>query len=1003
VEQAEMYDSRAFVERVIFSLESPIPVTWIVGSALTYDSATNKGVPGVNGVVELIRQEFVSNPDTSRLLEAALLDGSDNAYQAAFRFLTGYKGQKQANEIVRKAVLRAYQLQLAGGLSDDGLRAAERDIQNWLLPSGVRALGQIVHSSGTGRANVLTTNFDPLVEIAIRQAGGNPVTTFFHRDGSPQTVHTQESHVTHLHGYWIGSDTLHTPHQLRQERPQLSAALAGVLRSSVVIVLGYGGWDDVITQAIADVVAEDGSFPEVIWAFYEQKTEEIERQYGHILSSLAGGFARNRVSAYAGVDCHSVLAEVAARMRPEAEPLIAQSAPGGFAPQIWKDVVAAPVQIRTSDAIPVVDKFVGRRHELGALHQTSANIISISGLGGQGKSILAAQFIDEIRHATEHAVVDWRDCKEEGNTANLSLCLFLELVTKGEISARAIATATAQELASIVCDRIRDLHGVLVFDNIDTYVDVENCEPIGVIKAVVDKHMGSNSQFRIVLTSRPQIKLPHAKFFPLHIGGLAREATQQLFEKASATNLAETDLDRLYALTEGHPLGVMLLAAQKLSTQKSLNAILDELATSESPIGRQILRTTYRLLKAEDQEVLRTLAELERPESELDLDDITGLRFNRLRKAVRRLRDMNLIMDRLDNSGHLLVDLHPLVRQFIRHEYPGKDRESFIGRVLTFFDTRLLPLRKQIEMVGVPASALHLWVHKVEVLINKGSWVEAAEELSLISDQLEKQGLNEDEIRVGEKVLSGAEWRVLLEESKRFRKFLGGVLATMTYFGKHDRVDHWLNHYASQVTRGGADSVVIASSRAFDAWFRKDYDQSLSFAQEAKERHATVDVDLDTTPETIYALALRDSGKLELALPELLEGLSLSDALAGTGTKSGQYYGNLGRCLHMGGNIDDALRAYKACYKQFGDLDATGVNAGWLRQWVGEALQVKGQLPEAFACYLAAKSLWKMTSPVLLRGAENCIQNLMEHERGLREEDLPDWKAERVFRQWART
>ncbi len=93
-------------------------------------------------------------------------------------------------------------------------------------------LGQLIatYPETVGKV-VLTTNFDPLIEVSIARHGGAFYRTVLPMDGNlGQTVGTG-THVVHLHGYWHGYDTLHTTHQLRQERPELRRSLARLVEN----------------------------------------------------------------------------------------------------------------------------------------------------------------------------------------------------------------------------------------------------------------------------------------------------------------------------------------------------------------------------------------------------------------------------------------------------------------------------------------------------------------------------------------------------------------------------------------------------------------------------------------------------------------------------------------------------------------------------------------------------------------------------------------------------
>ncbi|NJL29259.1 MAG: hypothetical protein HC897_15945, partial [Thermoanaerobaculia bacterium] len=127
--------------------------------------------------------------------------------------------------------------------SSDACRQLERVAAAWALPEGVAALGRLIADCpATFGTAVLTTNFDPLVEVAIRKAGGQCHTSFLAEDGRFSVRHGDGCHVIHVHGFWSGDEhTAHTVAQLTRPRPQLRRDLARFLERSDLVVLGYGG------------------------------------------------------------------------------------------------------------------------------------------------------------------------------------------------------------------------------------------------------------------------------------------------------------------------------------------------------------------------------------------------------------------------------------------------------------------------------------------------------------------------------------------------------------------------------------------------------------------------------------------------------------------------------------------------------------------------------------------------------------------------------------------
>jgi len=312
----EHYTSAVLIERLSDGAKhNHRPITFLIGSPLSASfPAGSPGVPTVPGIVDLIRQEFD---------EAALhqLDShlalAQNKYQEAFRFLQGRRGPQVANGIVKRAVLQARkplgleeaaQYQPGNETDDETCEAFERDTAGWYLSPAHAALASLITAKPDlfGGA-VLTTNFDPLVEMAITAARGTYFRTVLHRDGDLGQTHGNGCHVVHLHGYWYGSDMLHSPRQLTQNRPRLRASLAHLISGRTLVVMGYGGWDDVFTRALMDPVLDDRASPDVIWTFKDGKPDLNEA----LLNRLEPGIDRGRLTFYVDVNCHEFLPKLA--------------------------------------------------------------------------------------------------------------------------------------------------------------------------------------------------------------------------------------------------------------------------------------------------------------------------------------------------------------------------------------------------------------------------------------------------------------------------------------------------------------------------------------------------------------------------------------------------------------------------------------------------------------------------------------------------------------------
>lgn len=301
------------------------PVVFLVGAPLTMPTNGGPGVPGVSAMVSLIgdhleataRDEAEGRRRRRRFArEVEKADGSQR-YQRAFDHLAKRGGGLDAaNAVVRAAVLRA---RTDGAVTGDlgELAALEARVDGWHLGPAVKALGLI--AAGPDRrfgSLVLTTNFDPLVEIAVRAGGGEPHTVTHLGDGVVDAGHATGTRVVHLHGFWR-DDTQHTGRQLTVDRPALRRSLARLLDTHTLVVMAYGGWQDAVAETLVELAQDATARPDIRWCFYQDDPAAIERAHADLLA--VQGRLRGRMSCYRGVDCNTTLPRLRAELDREGE------------------------------------------------------------------------------------------------------------------------------------------------------------------------------------------------------------------------------------------------------------------------------------------------------------------------------------------------------------------------------------------------------------------------------------------------------------------------------------------------------------------------------------------------------------------------------------------------------------------------------------------------------------------------------------------------------------
>lgn len=425
------------VSLVNAALMTKRPVAFLVGSPLSLKDGT--GVPGIMTMLDFVRAEIRERAAFALEQFESALSGKDgaDAYQAAMKWLGVNAGQDAVNEVIAKAVLQARK-----PTAGECPAGSDGQPDDWNIPAGTTALAELVTRGGDRFLGpILTTNFDPLISLGIRKSGGRASRRVLTADGTLAGSAEDEPgvcSVIHLHGFWRDSDTLHTQAQLTASRPRLKASLQRLLvaQRRTLIVAAYGGWDDVFTQALAELMNDEQAQLDVIWCFYENEPDQVEQRYGKLLHDMKPAIVLNRFRPFGGIDCHTIFTEILSTLRGMSSPaVVASSVSSPLAG--WEHIdstylnslpALSPNEIvRYFDgAVPTwshaVSAAIPRRQAVVEVTENFAKVAKdntprsmhlIRAAGGEGKSTVLLQAAADIARAGGWSVL-WRPSPKEG-------------------------------------------------------------------------------------------------------------------------------------------------------------------------------------------------------------------------------------------------------------------------------------------------------------------------------------------------------------------------------------------------------------------------------------------------------------------------------------------------------------------------------------------------------------------------------------------------------------
>jgi len=190
--------------------------------------------------------------------------------------------------------------------------------------------------------------------------------------------------------------------------------------------------------------------------------------------------------------------------------------------------------------------------------------------------------------------------------------------------------------------------------------------------------------------------------------------------------------------------------------------------------------------------------------------------------------------------------------------------------------------------------------------------------------------------------------------------------------------------------------------RCYSKWVRGDFSSATKWGEIGQNLKNSSGVDTKYDVSHNLALAQRDAGQPEAALLLFLNDRKLSEVVDPDELdedRGGSHYGNIGRCLHLMGQIDAAL----VCYQKSALLieKATQehvLNQGFIRAWVGELLVAREQFNLAYIFFRAAYLRWEHVSPP--RAAQLKQFSLQIQRRVTDVAQIPDSRVERIFVDW---
>jgi tetratricopeptide (TPR) repeat protein len=649
---------------------------------------------------------------------------------------------------------------------------------------------------------------------------------------------------------------------------------------------------------------------------------------------------------------------------------------------------AAGYRSYDADRPPETITWVGRAEHLGLLQAWASGVVTITGIGGQGKSALASKALAQWRQSAQQ-FWDWRDCREEGDRLPTQLASILSRVTRDELDVSALASASTADICRLFFRLLQDADGVLVFDNVDHYVDADNDVFTGPLHLFVQEALRSRTRLKIVLTCRPRVSYPDITFREIPLQGFAEQEALTLFRerRISAHQISDDQLREIHRLTKGHPFWLTMLAAELERKPTIINEVIAQLRAGEREDNHIVamLRPVWTTLHDRERTILSVLSECSRPHSEFGIEKLVWPQIapgNQFRRPLRFLVSLGLVIKKSLGAEEPLYELHPVVRGYLRSQFGIRERQPFLKMIVDSTRDYLVQVSRAQVFMGLKIETYEMATQHVEALIQGGQSGEAAKAALALSDRFVARGLLQEYIRIGAEIVASFAWDHLTNpDAGEAHAFIRDLVIRFVEGNREADARKLIDAYQPHLHANTSFRIGWYSALCRMEWLLGNYDEAVRFGRMgvSLKTSSSVDTDADAGP-SLY-LAVRDAGHPEEALKYYVGGADPSTLLnrsLSADPRGHSFYGNVGRCLYLLGKHDLAKRFYARSWQMIErNHDATSVeNGGWAALWFGEAFLAAGQFDRAATFLAHARDVWSSRLPMKLVVVEQVIGRL---------------------------
>jgi hypothetical protein len=637
-----------------------------------------------------------------------------------------------------------------------------------------------------------------------------------------------------------------------------------------------------------------------------------------------------------------------------------------------------------TDNPPVIHTFVGRKNDLKKIDGKDLRVIAITGLGGEGKSTIAARYYEMAQRnqiINKFSLFSWSDFKDMETPLHDKLLGVIEKLSTGKQTKDKYADENVNETILRFLEILNQEDCLIVLDNVDGYVDKDTSSFVGELKILFEEATTRLRKSLIIFTCRSAIEDYHITFYELPLKGLSFSDTKELANNYGILNtkIDDATVRNVYEQTAGHALWLNLIFAQIRSDRLNIQNISEILSKKSEYLDSTLLGSIWNTLSSNEKETIQIISIFTRPPDLHKINKASRFNFQKCKNIINQLVRLRLVTE-VEVDGDTHYDLHPIIRVKAREVcLPEKKRvlQKCVIAVLSFGDWK-----KLVEIMNISDSytaEIDNYVQCAEIAIENKDFDRAIDYIYHVSEPLRKYGEDAKYIQLCKDLFSNLDKDKYMigvhnYTSEIFKTFIDSLLEQGEYILVDDYLSK-LNHSLRTI-----DQVKYFSEvQSYNLWFQNKFNEALLFTDQIIKKLTEKGEQIPSDLLYSQALARRDSGKVEEALKYFLQECDyekMDKWNPDSDDDISSHVGNISRCLYLKKEYKKSLELCNKSvqYLRKGQSRRLKINLGYGLLWLSDIFVKQKKITEAVKNINEASTVWEKYCPSRLKKINSHIE-----------------------------